>query len=479
MNTQSLIDKVWKYADILRDSGVGYMDYVGQLSYLLFFKMESEIVDVGATSLIPPEFSWANLKKLDGLELEHTYNKALSELSKYNGIVGTIFNKAQNKINEPAKLKRLISLIDSESWMVLSVDVKGAIYESLLAKCDIGAKAGAGQYFTPRVLCESIVSLMQPNPSMSVCDPACGTGGFLLAAYAYMKTQSKDREVLRALREEKLYGKDIATTVVSLCAMNLFLHGLGNADNAQVLVEEGNSLLELGNRRFDMVLTNPPFGKNSSTKIMGDDGNIKHESEHYTREDFITSTSNKQLNFLQHIMSLLKIGGRAAVVLPDNVLFEKTGSRVRKRLLSEFNLHTILRLPTGIFYAQGVKANVLFFDKFEPLSKGYRTNEVWVYDLRTNMKLSLVDNPLNKGHLEDFESCFCAKDLSKRTESERFKVFSVDEVLKRDNINLDILWLKDESLNDIERLASPSEIAGAIKQDLASAMREFESVALQ
>lgn len=369
---------------------------------------------------------------------------------------------------------------------------------------------------------------------MSVCDPACGTGGFLLAAYAYMKAQSNDSEVLRALREDKLYGKDITPLVVSLCAMNLFLHGLGvgfgsSAKGSEsessaktpkdlrnpkqkpqrALVSEGDSLLELGSVRFDMVLTNPPFGKKSSTKIMGEDGSVKRTSETYTREDFIATTSNKQLNFLQHIMSLLKVRGKAAVVLPDNVLFEGgAGEKIRKRLLSEFDLHTILRLPTGIFYAQGVKANVLFFDKYEALAQGMRTSKVWVYDLRTNVNLSLVSNPLSAEHLADFEKCFCGgevpKDLgdlgknagelsasngdsadfatldfatmfAKRVESERFRAFSVEEILARDKANLDIFWLKDESLGEVESLPTPREIATQIKEDLQSAIREFES----
>lgn len=541
MNPQNLIAKVWDYANILRDSGVSYTDYVAQLSYLLFLKMESEIASVNpsAVSMIPSEYRWEVLKRLDGLELESAYSKALAELSKQGGIVGTIYQKAQNKITEPAKLKRLISLVDGETWLGLSVDVKGAIYEGLLSKNATETKAGAGQYFTPRVLCESIVRLMRPTPQMSVCDPACGTGGFLLAAYAYMKAQSNDSEVLRALREDKLYGKDITPLVVSLCAMNLFLHGLGvgfgTADKSSVansesesstttpkdsrnpkqnpqraLVSEGDSLLELGSVRFDMVLTNPPFGKKSSTKIMGEDGSVKRESETYTREDFIATTSNKQLNFLQHIMSLLKVRGKAAVVLPDNVLFEGgAGEKIRKRLLSEFDLHTILRLPTGIFYAQGVKANVLFFDKYEALAQGMRTSKVWVYDLRTNINLSLVSNPLSAEHLADFEKYFCGgevpKDLgdlaknagaelsasngdsadfatldfatmfAKRVESERFRAFSVEEILARDKANLDIFWLKDESLGEVESLPTPREIATQIKEDLQSAIREFES----
>lgn len=418
------------------------------------------------------------------------YSKALAELSKQCGIVGTIYQKAQNKITEPAKLKRLISLVDGETWLGLSVDIKGAIYEGLLAKNATETKAGAGQYFTPRVLCESIVRLMRPTPQMSVCDPACGTGGFLLAAYSYMKAQSNDSEVLRALREDKLYGKDITPLVVSLCAMNLFLHELGvgfggaNSESERAdkkppraLVSEGDSLLELGNVRFDMVLTNPPFGKKSSTKIMGEDGSVKRESETYTREDFIATTSNKQLNFLQHIMSLLKVRGKAAVVLPDNVLFEGgAGEKIRKRLLSEFDLHTILRLPTGIFYAQGVKANVLFFDKYEALAQGMRTSKVWVYDLRTNVNLSLVSNPLSAEHLADFEKCFCTEDFGGRVESERFRAFSAEEILARDKANLDIFWLKDESLGEVESLPTPNEIATQIKEDLQRAIREFESV---
>lgn len=469
LNENNLIEKVWNFATILRDSGVSYTDYVAQLSYLLFLKMDSERQEFAKDSKIPKLCSWSHLKNLDGIELENAYNNALNTLSKNSGIIGAIYQKAQNKINEPAKLKRLISLIDGTTWLGLNVDVKGAIYEGLLAKNATETKAGAGQYFTPRALIKSIVKMMNPTPKMSVCDPACGTGGFLLAAYDYMKAQTKDSAVLKALREEKIRGKDITPLVVSLCAMNLYLHGL-NAEKS--LVEVGDSLVELGNRRFDMVLTNPPFGKKSSTKIMNDDGSVKSQSESYSREDFITSTSNKQLNFLQHIMSLLNIGGKAAVVLPDNVLFEGgAGEKIRKKLLSEFNLHTILRLPTGIFYAQGVKANVLFFDKFEPLAKGTRTKELWVYDLRTNMDFSLVSNPLQSVHLQDFEESFKAGDFSKRKENERFKCFKIEEILKRDKINLDIFWLKEQNLESSENLPSVNELTRQICANLKEAIK--------
>lgn len=315
---------------------------------------------------------------------------------------------------------------------------------------------------------------MKPVPDDTILDPACGTGGFLLAAYDYMKKQTKDKEKLKALREEKLFGVDITPLVVSLCAMNLYLHGIGNGESP---VKQGDSLMSAGDRRFDMVLTNPPFGKKSATKIMGDDGSVKSEKDDYQRDDFVATTSNKQINFLQHIMTVLKIGGRAAVVVPDNVLFEGgAGEKVRKKLLKDYNLHTILRLPTGIFYAQGVKANVIFFDKLSPLEDGHRTNDVWVYDFRTNINLTLVTNSLNDEHLKDFVKCYCADDISKRVESERFKKFTYDEIINRDKTNLDITWLKDESLEDLENLPEPDILAKEIKENLESALKAFQTL---
>lgn len=477
MTENNLTTKVWNYATILKDSGVAYTDYVAQLTYLLFLKMDDECVSVlGHKSLIPQKYQWKNLKNLDGVELETAYNKALEELSKVKGIVGTIYSKAQNKIAEPAKLKRLVSLVDEQTWMGLDVDVKGAIYEGLLQKNATETKAGAGQYFTPRPLINAIVEVMKPSSEDTILDPACGTGGFLLAAYDYMKKQTKDKEKLKALREEKIFGVDITPLVVSLCAMNLYLHGIGNGESP---VKQGDSLMSAGEKRFDMVLTNPPFGKKSATKIMGEDGSVKSEKEDYQRDDFVATTSNKQINFLQHIMTVLKIGGRAAVVVPDNVLFEGgAGEKVRKKLLKDFNLHTILRLPTGIFYAQGVKANVIFFDKLSPLENGHRTNDVWVYDFRTNVNLTLVTNSLNDKHLKDFVKCYCADDISKRTESERFKKFTYDEIIERDKTNLDISWLKDESLEDLENLPEPDVLAKDINQNLEKALKAFQALEL-
>lgn len=475
MNESNLITKVWNYATILRDGGVGYTDYVSQLTYLLFLKMDDECTHVlKQKSLIPEKYQWKKLRTLAGIELEKTYNEILINLSQQNGIIGTIYSKAQNKISEPAKLKKLISLVDEQTWMGLDVDVKGAIYEGLLQKNATETNAGAGQYFTPRPLIKAIVEVMQPKPEDTILYPACGTGGFLLAAYDYMKKQTKDKEKLKDLRENKIRGIDITPLVVSLCAMNLYLHGIGNGESP---VKQGDSLISAGEKRYDMILTNPPFGKKSATKILADDGSVTTEKEDYGRDDFTATTSNKQINFLQHIMTVLKIGGHAAVVVPDNVLFEGgAGEKVRKKLLKDFNLHTILRLPTGIFYAQGVKANVIFFDKFSPLEEGHRTNEVWVYDFRTNINLTLVTNSLNDEHLKDFITAYSAGNFFKRTESERFKKFNYDEIIKRDKTNLDIIWMKDESLADLENLPAPDELVKNITSNLEEALAMFKTL---
>ena len=482
MNESNLITKVWNYATILKDAGVAYTDYVAQITYLLFLKMDQEFCDnLNQATLVPNEYRWCELIKLDGSDLEERYSKALTALSKQDGIIGAIYTKAQNKITEPAKLKRLFSLIDGETWIGLDIDVKGAIYEGLLQKNANEAKGGAGQYFTPRPLIKAIVEVMKPTPEMTILDPACGTGGFLLSAYDYMKKQTKDKIVLKNLKENKIHGNDITPLVVSLCAMNLYLHGIGGAECP---IKCGDSLMSAGNDRYDMVLTNPPFGKKSATKIMGEDGSISTEKDDYQREDFVATTSNKQINFLQHIMTVLNMSGRAAVVVPDNVLFEGgAGEKVRKRLLNQFNLHTILRLPTGIFYAQGVKANVLFFDKFPPLEDGHRTNDIWVYDFRTNVNLTLVTNSLNDEHLKDFIECYKADDVTKRVETYseknpngRWRKYSYDEVIKRDKTNLDITWIKDESLADLDNLPEPEELAQEIISNLQDALQAFKSV---
>lgn len=475
MTENNLVTKVWNYASVLAQSGIGYTDYVSQLTYLLFLKMDEERTDLlKEESLLPIDCRWSNLLKLSGTELSDKYQNILDKLSKQSGIIGTIYKKAGNKISNPANLSRLISLINGETWMGLDIDVKGEIYEGLLQKNAQESKAGAGQYFTPRPLIRAMVEVMRPTPETIVVDPACGTGGFLLIAYEYMKKQTQDREKIKALKEKKLFGTDITPLVVSLCAMNMYLHGIGGKNSP---VTEGDSLMNAGDKRYDMVLTNPPFGKKGGLKIMGEDGSVTTEKEEYNRDDFIATTSNKQLNFVQHIMTILNTHGRAAVVVPDNVLFEGgAGEKIRRRLLNEFNLHTVLRLPTGIFYAQGVKANVIFFDKYPPLDKGHRTNDVWFYDLRTNMNLSLVTNSLNDNHLADFIKCYNADNIMARTESERFKKFSYDEIIKRDKVSLDITWLKDESLESLENLPEPEILADEIVDNLETALDSFKNV---
>ena len=475
MTESTLINKVWNYATIMKDAGLSYTDYVRQLTYLLFLKMDHErdtLLNEGSS--VPKPYRWGTLLNLSGAELEKHYSHILEALSREQGIIGTIFRRAKNEITDPAKLKQLISLIDKETWLALDIDVKGAIYEGLLEKNATETKAGAGQYFTPRPLIRAMVQVMRPTPEMTVVDPACGTGGFLLAAYDYMKAQTRDRQKLKELRTNKLFGNDITPLVVNLCAMNLYLHGIGEG---KCPIEEKDSLLSAGTKRYDMCLTNPPFGKKSSTTIVGEDGTLKKERENYEREDFIATTSNKQINFLQHIMTILNTPGYAAVVVPDNVLFEGgAGEKVRKRLLNEFNLHTILRLPTGIFYAQGVKANVIFFEKHPPIKDGHRTQDIWVYDLRTNMNLTLVENSLSDEHLADFVKCYCAEDRTKRKESERFKKFTYDEVIQRDKTNLDITWLKDDSLKELENLPEPEVLLKDIVQNLKSCLTDFEAL---
>jgi type I restriction enzyme M protein len=467
----SLVSKVWNYAHVLRDQGISYGDYVEQITYLLFLKMDDERSELlGEPSIIPDKYRWAQLAGKDGDALELQYRHSLEQLGKEPGLIGTIFRKAQNKLTDPAKLKRVVSLIASEGpWIGIGVDVKGRIYEGLLEKNASEVKSGAGQYFTPRPVIDAIVQCVHPRIGETVCDPACGTGGFLLSAYDFMKTQKQDRELLRHLRHEAFQGTDIVDEVVRLCAMNLYLHGIGNGGSP---VRQGDALATLPKERYDVVLTNPPFGKKSSYKVVGQDGQVSTERENYEREDFKFTTSNKQLNFLQHIMTILNDYGRAGVVLPDNVLFEagKAGEGIRKRLLEQFNFHTLLRLPTGIWYSPGVKANVLFFSK-RPASKEAQTRELWIYDFRTNVHFTLKTNPLKAADLDDFVQCF-----KERQETERFRRFSYDDLIKRDKLNLDLFWLKDDSLQDLDHLPAPEVIASEIVENLQAALEQFTLV---
>lgn len=471
MTNEQLVAKVWNYAHVLRDQGISYGDYVEQITFLLFLKMDQERVELlGEGSSIPEKWRWSALVGKDGDELELHYRHTLEELAKADGMIGTIFRKAQNKLSDPAKLKRVVSLINKEGpWIGHSVDVKGEIYEGLLERNAAEVKSGAGQYFTPRPVIDAIVRCVDPKIGETVCDPACGTGGFLLSAYDHMKGQSQDREKLRHLRHSSLRGFDIVDEVVRLCAMNLYLHGVGNDSSP---VDQADTLAGDRGERFDVVLTNPPFGKKSSYRVVGEDGSVETERETYEREDFKFTTSNKQLNFLQHIMTILQTGGRAGVVLPDNVLFEanRAGEGIRKRLLEGFNFHTLLRLPTGIWYSPGVKANVLFFDK-RPAAKEAQTKALWVYDYRTNVHKTLKTKRLTSADLDDFVDCY-----HKREEGERFRRFSYDDLVARDKLNLDIFWLKDDSLEDIDSLPEPDVLAQEIVDNLEAALEHFRGV---
>ena len=471
--SSAIVSKVWNYCHVLRDDGVSYGDYVEQLTYLLFLKMADEQTrhPFNKPSTIPTGFDWLSLLEKDGAALEAHYRLILETLSKEGGMLGIIFRKSQSRIQDPAKLKRLIELINAETWVGLDVDVKGEIYEGLLQKNAEDIKSGAGQYFTPRALIKAIVGVMRPEPGMTICDPACGTGGFLLAAHDYIpKHNNLDLDQKKFLKFNAFRGKDIVDAVVRLCVMNLYLHGI------ETPVESGDSLIADPGDRFDMVLTNPPFGKKSSYTIVNHEGKADRESQVYERPDFYATTSNKQLNFLQHVKTLLKINGRAAIVVPDNVLFEGgAGETVRRKLLHECDVHTLLRLPTGIFYRPGVKANVLFFDR-KPASEKPWTEKLWIYDFRTNMHFTLKTNTLRDEDLQDFIHCYNPQNRHQRKETERFKAFTYEDLVQRDKVNLDIFWLKDESLEDSANLPSPDILARKIAENLEAALEQFATI---
>ncbi len=480
MTASTLVPKLWNYCNILRDDGLSYGDYVEQLTYLLFLKMadEQSRPPFKKPSPIPKGFGWDVLITLDGDDLETHYRHTLEELGKRPGMLGVIFRKAQNKIQDPAKLRRLIvDLIDKEVWSSLEADVKGDAYEGLLQKNAEDVKGGAGQYFTPRALIAAIVEVMAPSPDITICDPACGTGGFLLAAHDYIvKHHELDKSQKKKLKNGTLFGVELVDSVTRLCAMNLLLHGVGSESDADMPVVSKDALAGK-HGEYEMVLANPPFGKKSSVTIVNESGEQQKESLVINRDDFWASTSNKQLNFLQHIFTILKQHGHAAVVLPDNVLFEGgAGETIRRELLKQGDVHTLLRLPTGIFYAQGVKANVLFFDR-KPAQEKPWTQKLWIYDLRTNQHFTLKENTLKRSDLDEFVKCYNSKNRHNRKESERFKSFTYDELIKRDKVNLDIFWLKDDALEDSANLPDPDIIAQEITDDLEAALEQFATIA--
>jgi len=485
-NNSAIVSKVWSFCNTLRDDGVGYGDYLEQLTYLLFLKMADEYSKPPHNRKlpVPKQYNWESLVDLRGAELEVHYNTLLRELSTQKGMLGQIFTKSQNKIQDPAKLAKVIAMIGAEQWLVMGVKDKGDIYEGLLEKNAEDTKSGAGQYFTPRALIKAMVECLRPQPMCTIADPACGTGGFFLAAYDYITEHNKlDKEQNRFLKFSTFSGNEIVPGTRRLALMNLFLHNIGDIDSDN-FISPADALIAQSDTRVDYVLANPPFGKKSSQTFTNEQGEQEKEDLTYNRQDFWATTSNKQLNFVQHIRSMLKTTGLAAVVVPDNVLFEGgAGETVRKKLLETTDLHTILRLPTGIFYANGVKANVIFFDN-KPSSKNAWTKEIWVYDYRTNIHHTLKKNPLQLEDLRDFINCYNPANRFKRKETYnaetnpegRWRRFTYEEIIARDKTSLDITWLKDKSLADLDNLPDPDELALDIMENLEGALASFREI---
>lgn len=498
MTDSAIISKIWNLASVLRDDGVSYGDYLEQITYLLFLKMADELnkppynkglkfprlKDQEGKEIEDGDLcNWETLSAKRGAELEAFYNQLLRTLSTEKGILGQIFTKSQNKIQDPSKLARVINMIDQEQWSMMGADVKGKIYEGLLKKNAEDTKSGAGQYFTPRALIQTMVRCVQPKPLKTIADPACGTGGFFLAAYDYItENHLLDREEKEFLKNETFHGNEIVANTRRLCLMNMYLHNIGEIDG-NTNISPNDALVADDGNRYDYVLTNPPFGKKSTYTVTNEAGEVEKEDLSYNRQDFWETTSNKQLNFLQHIKSMLKATGTAAVVLPDNVLFEGgAGEEVRKQLLKSTDLHTILRLPTGIFYAHGVKANVLFFDN-KLASKEVQTKEVWFYDYRTNIHHTLKKKPMITADLEEFVKLYNPGNRHKRKETwsednpdGRWRKYSYEEITARDKTNLDIFWLRDKSLTDLDNLPDPDVLANEIIENLESGLGSFKEI---
>ena len=486
-NTSDIISKVWSFCNPLRDIGVGYGDYLEQLTYLLFLKMADEFSKppYDRKLPIPKEYNWESLTAKRGDDLELHYTKLLSELSRQKGILGQIFVQSQNKIKEPAMLFKIIDMIDKEQWATLGADIKGTIYEGLLEKNAEDTKSGAGQYFTPRALIKAMVECVQPQPKKTIADPACGTGGFFLAAYDFIAQGKLDKDQKQFLKFKTFFGNEIVANTRRMCLMNMFLHNIGDFDSDN-FISPADALIAASPTTYDYVLANPPFGRKSSMTFTNDEGEQDTDDLTYNRQDFWETTSNKQLNFVQHIRTMLKSTGQAAVVVPDNVLFEGgAGETVRKKLMDTTELHTILRLPTGIFYKQGVKANVFFFDN-KQASKEPWTKEIWFYDFRTNIHFTLKKNPLKLEDLRDFITCYNPDNRHKRKElfnaetnpEGRWRKFSYAEIIARDKTSLDISWIKDKSLADLDNLPDPDVLAGEIIENLEAGLESFKEIML-
>lgn len=484
--SRRLVQKLWNYCTVLRDDGLSYGDYLEQLTLLLFLKMAHERTEppYNEESRIPGGYDWPSLLAHEGPELEVHYYELLQRLGRETGLLGLIFRKAQNKIQDPAKLRRLIvDLIEPETWTGIDADLKGDIYEDLLERNAADTRSGAGQYFTPRALIRAIVDVMQPKPDSTISDPACGTGGFLLVAHDYItENYQLDREQKQFLRDTALRGTEIVDNTARLCAMNLFLHGIGGSTpDASPSIEVKDSLAQEPSEHVNMVMTNPPFGKKSSITMIGDDGKAVAADITISRADFWATTSNKQLNFVQHVRSMLQINGMAAMVVPDNVLYDPgVGEKIRRRLLQDCDVHTLLRLPNGIFYANTVLANVLFFERRAASLDAPSTRELWVYDFRTNQHFTLKTQPLTREHLDDFVGQYRPGERHKREESESFRRWTYDELNARPDFNLDV-WahVEDKSLEDATQIPPPEVLAEEIITTVSAALSEFAAVAAE
>ncbi|HZP97057.1 MAG TPA: class I SAM-dependent DNA methyltransferase [Candidatus Limnocylindria bacterium] len=458
-----VVARLWGFCHTLRHDGIGYSHYVEQLTYLLFLKMASE-----RDLALPNNTDWAHLRALSGTDLLDAYVEALRLLGRQPGILGDIFSGAQSRFSNPVNLQRLITLIDETEWTSLDVDVKAAAFEGLLEKAASEGKKGAGQYFTPRLLIRSIVRLMKPDPRVSrdfkIDDPACGTGGFLVASYEWLLAETKgslDRDTAKRIRTQTYFGQDIDPEPRRLAVMNLYLH------QVEPHIERKDSISELpSGERYDVVLTNPPFGTRGA-------------NEQPSRDDFTVSTSNKQLNFIQHVLTILKPGGRAAIVVPDNVLFADQAGEVFKVLTEDCELHTVLRLPRGTFspYSEGITTNVIFFRKGRP------TTKTWIFDARANVpKVTKKERPLAASHFAEFEACFGPdpNGQSKRSETDsaegRWKCFDIQEI-KAHHYKLDAFkWLRDEQLEDPNLITDPEEQVTTALAELKLALDDLSDL---
>ena len=460
-NESALIKKVKDIANVMASAGVGFTDYITQLTYILFLKMDAEKEELGLGSSIPDGYKWKDIVDLSGDDLLEKYEEILKDLSEEDGLIGTIFTKATNKINRPVMLKEVFKMVAGENWYMMEGDLKGAIYERILEDNGQDKKSGAGQYFTPRALIKAIVDVVDPKITETVADPCCGTGGFLLAAYDHMRVQSKDMEKQDFLKNHALFGADITPLVVTLASMNLFLHDIG-VNKSPVKLQD--SLIETNDDTYQVIMTNPPFGTRPQGSV-----------EVYANRPEFIKTSDNQVNFLQHIMSIVKTGGRVGVVLPDSVLTDQGATaKVREKLMKDYNLHTILRLPTGIFYANGVKTNVLFFDKGEP------TKDIWVYDYRTGIKHTMATKPMTRANLDEFVECYCSGHQQDRKElygednpNGRWRCFTEEEVKKSDTLDFKWIDLEEKDERTIQEVLDDMQVESVGIAEAVAKLKEL------